>query len=153
MRPSPSHVVHEQHDRAATDDRCIAFANSGSMDTTVHQSAPCASRLSTARLWRLRPRRRLSKRRQIRLASAVVQGVRAMRSRTVSRPRGKWLRSYAPWAAVSGVATFGAAALEATGFHGLQRFLGPLPPVITVATAGAAGLGEGGVRPLQVQVH
>jgi hypothetical protein len=64
-----------------------------------------------------------------------------MRSRTVSRPRGKWLRSYAPWAAVSGVATLGAAALEATGFHGLQRFLGPLPPVITVATAGAAGLG------------
>jgi hypothetical protein len=42
---------------------------------------------------------------------------------------------------VSGVATLGAAALEASGFHGLQRFLGPLPPVITVATAGAAGLG------------
>ena len=64
-----------------------------------------------------------------------------MRSRTGSRPRGKWLRSYAPWVAVSGVATLGAAALEATGFHGLQRFLGPLPPVITVGTAGAAGLG------------
>jgi hypothetical protein len=64
-----------------------------------------------------------------------------MQSRTVSRPPGKWLRSYAPWVAVSGVATLGAAALEATGCHGLQRFLGPLPPVITVATAGAAGLG------------
>ena len=59
----------------------------------------------------------------------------------MSRPWGKWLRSYAPWVAVSGVATLGAAALEAKGFQGLQRFLGPLPPVITVATAGAAGLG------------
>jgi hypothetical protein len=60
--------------------------------------------------------------------------------RTRSRPRNR-LRSYAPWIAVSGVATLGAAALEAMGFHGLQRFLGPLPPVVTVATAGAAGLG------------
>lgn len=64
-----------------------------------------------------------------------------MSPRTLSKPPRKRLRSYAPWIAVSGAATLGAVALEAKGFHGLNRFLGPLPPVVTVATAGVAGLG------------
>jgi hypothetical protein len=50
-------------------------------------------------------------------------------------------RCFAPWAAVSGAAVLGAAALSATGSSGLERFVGPVPGPILVAAAGAAGLG------------
>ncbi len=71
----------------------------------------------------------------------AMERLRVMRSRTRSRERVNRWRSYGPWVAVSGVATLGAAALRAQGFQGLQRFIGPLNPAITVAAAGAAGLG------------
>ncbi len=51
------------------------------------------------------------------------------------------LRRYAPWIAVSAAATAGAAALVLNGSTDFERFMGPLPPVATVAAAGAAGLG------------
>lgn len=51
------------------------------------------------------------------------------------------LRCLAPWVAASGVAVLGAAALEAAGLTGFERFIGPLPGPLTVASAGAAGLG------------
>lgn len=70
-----------------------------------------------------------------------VERLRALRSGTPSRPRRSRPRSYAPWVAASGAATLGAAVLRAQGSTGLQRFIGPLNPVITVATAGAAGFG------------
>lgn len=50
-------------------------------------------------------------------------------------------RGYGPWIALSGAATVAAAALRLGGEDGFERFLGPLPPALTVAAAGAAGLG------------
>ncbi len=51
---------------------------------------------------------------------------------------GRW--RYAPWLAVSAAATAGAAVLRLSGTGGFERFLGPLPPVLTVAAAGALGI-------------
>ena len=51
------------------------------------------------------------------------------------------LRRYAPWVVVSVAATAGAAVLVLSGSTDFERFVGPLPPVATVAVTGAAGLG------------
>lgn len=50
-------------------------------------------------------------------------------------------RGYGPWMALSVAATVAAATLRLGGEDGFERFLGPLPPALTVAAAGAAGLG------------
>ncbi len=83
----------------------------------------------------------VSARRARLLPSTAVRGVSSTRSLTRARPRAAWLRRYAPWIAATGVATLGAAALDVGGFTGFQRFIGSVPPTITVAAAGAAGLG------------
>ncbi len=50
-------------------------------------------------------------------------------------------RAYGPWLAASALATASAAVLVRGGTSDFERFLGPLPPVATVAAAAAAGLG------------
>ncbi len=52
-----------------------------------------------------------------------------------SRPRG-----LVPYAACAIGATVAAGTLRVTSAADFERFLGPLPPVLTVATAGALGL-------------
>ena len=50
-------------------------------------------------------------------------------------------RGFGPWIALSGAATMAAAALQLSADASFERFLGPLPPALTVAAAGVAGLG------------
>ena len=61
-------------------------------------------------------------------------------SSMAGRCSARWWR-YVPWVAASGAATAGAAVLRLSGFGSFERFMGPLPPVITVAAAGALGAG------------
>jgi hypothetical protein len=56
----------------------------------------------------------------------------------------RWSRmtgGYGPWVALSAAATLAAAALRLSGDTSFERFLGPLPPALTVAAAGAVGFG------------
>jgi hypothetical protein len=53
----------------------------------------------------------------------------------------RWARGYGPWLGLSAAATVATAALRVGGDDELARFLGPLPPVLTVAATGAAGWG------------
>lgn len=55
--------------------------------------------------------------------------------------RSRLARGYGPWIGLSAAATLAAAALRVSGDTGIERFLGPLPPALTVAAAGVAGLG------------
>ena len=58
-----------------------------------------------------------------------------------SDSRSGWVRGYGPWIVASAAATLAATALRVSGDTSFERFLGPLPPALTVAAAGAAGLG------------
>ena len=49
-------------------------------------------------------------------------------------------RTYAPWVGLSAAATVAAAALQLSADDSFDRFLGPLPPALTVAAMGLAGL-------------
>ncbi len=51
------------------------------------------------------------------------------------------LRAYVPWMAATGAATVAAAALQARAPADFERFIGPLPPTLTVVAAGALGAG------------
>ena len=51
------------------------------------------------------------------------------------------LRGYVPWVLASAGATVAAAALQSRGTTDFERFMGPLPPALTVATAGVVGAG------------
>jgi hypothetical protein len=51
------------------------------------------------------------------------------------------LRCLAPWAAASGVAVLGAAALATTGTSDIERFVGRVPVTVVAAACGAVGLG------------
>jgi hypothetical protein len=50
-------------------------------------------------------------------------------------------RTYLPWVAATAAATAGVGLLQLAGTSEFERFLGPLPPALTVAALGAAGLG------------
>jgi hypothetical protein len=54
---------------------------------------------------------------------------------------GRLRKAYVPWVIAACGAVVAAAVLRATGPSGFERFLGPLPPVLTVAAAGAVGFG------------
>lgn len=50
-------------------------------------------------------------------------------------------RAYLPWVVTAGAATVGAGLLRLSGSSDLERYLGPLPPALTMAALGTAGLG------------
>ena len=54
-------------------------------------------------------------------------------------------RAYLPWVATAGAATAAVGLLRLAGSSDFERFLGPLPPTLTMAALGVAGLGALGV--------
>ena len=65
-----------------------------------------------------------------------------MRAPSISIRRGAGVaRRFGPWLIVSAVSTAAAGAFVRSGATDFERFLGPLPATVTVAAAGAIGLG------------